>query len=188
MNRIWTVGHSNHSWAQFEALLRSADVEAVADIRSSPSSRHAHFNRAALSAKLATCDVAYIFLGRELGGRSEDGWPLDYEERTNARLFREGLARVEAIAQRSRLVLMCAEHEPLECHRCLLVGRRLKERGVEVEHILRDGGIERHAETEERLLKLTRRREADFFASRAQRLERAYGQWASKIQSSSRRK
>ena len=89
-------------------------------------------------------------------------------------LFMTGLDRVEELASRSRLVLMCSEHEPLECHRCLLVGRRLVERGVDVEHILRDGTIEPHAAAEDRLLKLTRQTESDLFASRADRLARAY--------------
>jgi uncharacterized protein (DUF488 family) len=70
--------------------------------------------------------------------------------------------------------MMCSEHEPLTCHRCLLVGRRLVERCVDVAHILRNGRIEPHAETEDRLLKLTRQTESDLFASRADRLARAY--------------
>ena len=89
-------------------------------------------------------------------------------------LFQEGLSKVEQIASRARLALMCSEHEPLTCHRCLLVGRRLVERGVDVGHILRDGQIEAHAETEERLLKLTRQSESDLLASRDNRLARAY--------------
>jgi hypothetical protein len=89
-------------------------------------------------------------------------------------LFRQGLSEVQAIASPARLALMCSEHEPLTCHCCLLVGRRLVEREVEVAHILRDGRIEPHAETEERLLKLTRQSESDLLASREDRLARAY--------------
>jgi hypothetical protein len=49
---------------------------------------------------------------------------------------------------------MCAEREPLDCHRCLLVARSLAARGVAVGHILHDGAVEAHAETERRLLVL----------------------------------
>ena len=58
------------------------------------------------------------------------------------------------VAARSRVCLMCAEREPLDCHRCLLVARSLAERGVAVAHILHDGAVEAHAETEQRLLAL----------------------------------
>jgi len=95
--------------------------------------------------------------------------------------FVAALDRVEELGARSRPVLLCSEHEPLQCHRCLLVGRRLFERGVDVEHILRDGRIEPHAEAEDRLLKLTRQTENDLFASREQRLAVAYRNQALKI-------
>jgi hypothetical protein len=49
---------------------------------------------------------------------------------------------------------MCAEREPLDCHRCLLVARALAARGFTIGHILYDGTIESHATTERRLLDL----------------------------------
>src|SRR5947208_677991 len=89
--------------------------------------------------------------------------------------FVEGLERVEAIAASPRVALLCSEHEPLACHRFVLIGRRLAERGADVRHILRDGGIELHHDTEERLLlRLAGQVEADLLASRAERLELAY--------------
>jgi hypothetical protein len=45
---------------------------------------------------------------------------------------------------------------------------------VSIAHILRDGRIEPHADTEDRLLKLTRQTENDLFASRSDCLARAY--------------
>jgi hypothetical protein len=68
---------------------------------------------------------------------------------------------------------MCAEREPLDCHRCLLVTRALAERGFAVGHVLADGAIEPHGQTEERLLKLARV-PADLFADRGQRVVAAY--------------
>ncbi len=113
-------------------------------------------------------------MGLELGGRPRCGGAADYERMAENPLFVTGLDRIEELATRSRLVMMCSEHEPLTCHRCLLVGRRLVERSVDVEHILRAGTIEPHAATEDRLLKITRQTENDLFASRADRLARAY--------------
>ena len=171
---VWTLGHSSHDWPKFQSLLEIADITALVDIRSRPFSRLPHFSRTALKERLNTSGIAYIFLGLELGGLAKDGAPLDYESMATSPLFLEGLSRVEEIASRARLALMCSEHEPLSCHRCLLVGRRLVERGIEVNHILRDGRVETHADTEERLLKLTRQTENDLLASRPERLARAY--------------
>ena len=68
---------------------------------------------------------------------------------------------------------MCAEREPLDCHRCLLVTRALAELGFAVGHVLADGAIEPHGQTEERLIALARA-PADLFADRDQRLAAAY--------------
>lgn len=174
MTVVFSIGHSNHEWPKFAALLRAAEIGALVDVRSSPSSRYPHFSRAVLKAGLDASGIAYLFMGVELGGRPRCGGPADYEQMAQNPLFIAGLDRIEAAASRNRLVMMCSEHEPLECHRCLLVGRRLVERGVDVEHILRDGTIEPHAAAEDRLLKLTRQTESDLFAPRADRLARAY--------------
>ena len=151
-----------------------AEITALADVRSSPSSRYPHFSRTALKTRLNAIGISYVFMGVELGGRPRCGGPADYEQMAASPSFMAGLDRIEELASRSRLAMMCSEHEPLTCHRCLLVGRRLVERGVEVAHILRDGTIEPHAATEDRLLKLTRQTENDLFASRSDRLARAY--------------
>ena len=172
--RIWTIGHSNLDWPKFARLLEIAQVAILADVRSSPLSRMAHFNQTSLKARLNASGVAYIFMGAELGGRPARGEPADYEQMAREPLFEAGLSRVEETAARGRLALMCSEHEPLECHRCLLVGRRLVERGKEVAHILRDGRIEPHETTEDRLLKLTRQTADDLLETRADRLCRAY--------------
>src|SRR4029077_978251 len=79
---------------------------------------------------------------------------VDYEAMATRPEFAAGLARVMDAATRQRVCLLCAEREPLGCHRCLLVGRALCERGLMLGHIRPDGSIEPHAATEERLLAL----------------------------------
>src|SRR5271163_504091 len=113
MTLVFSVGHSNHDWSTFKRLLEIADIGAVADVRSSPASRLPHFNRAALQDRLSANGIAYIFLGVELGGRPEGGCIPDYEMMGASPLFAEGIAQVEQIAPRTRLALMCSEHEPL---------------------------------------------------------------------------
>ena len=177
---LFTIGHSNHPIERFLELARGAGITAIADVRSTPASRrYPWFNQARLAPRLAQEGLAYVPLGEELGGRPrdprlyrEDG-VADYAAMARTDEFRAGLDRVAEGARRYRVCLMCAEREPLDCHRCLLVTRALAERGYAIGHVLADGAIEPHAETEERLLKLARV-PADLFADRDQRVAVAY--------------
>ena len=155
---VFTIGHSNHSSERFLALLRGAGITAVADVRSIPQSRRwPHFSRTQIERWLADAGIAYVFLGAELGGRPDDpallreGRP-DYDLMAATPAFRAGLERVLDGAARYRIALMCAEREPLDCHRFLLVSRHTHERGVRLRHILADGSAEPHEATEARLL------------------------------------
>ena len=155
---VFTVGHSNHPLEGFVALLLQHGVTALADVRSVPHSRrHPHFNRAALAAALETRGIDYVFLGRELGGRTSDPalhehGRVSYERILRTEQFRTGIDLVLRGAARHSIVLMCAEREPLDCHRTLLVARALDLRGLEILHIHADGRLERHADAMDRLV------------------------------------
>lgn len=176
---VLTIGHSTHLLEAFVALLRQHGVTALADVRSVPYSRfNRQFNRETLEKSLKTGGIKYVFLGRELGGRSDD--PACYENGRvqYARLaqtdeFRSGIERVIRGASDYRIALMCAEKEPLECHRTLLVARALAERGIVVEHILPDGRLERHEDTMERLLDIVGLPRQDLFRTRDELIEEA---------------
>jgi uncharacterized protein (DUF488 family) len=176
---LLTIGHSNLPADRFMALLASADVTAVGDVRSIPFSRWCPwFSAKALAQRLLGDGIAYIALGEQLGGRPRDpklyrNGVADYEAMAARAEFVAGLERVVDEIARHRVCLMCAEREPLDCHRCLLVGRALAERGLTLGHIRADGTIEAHAATEERLLALAGY-DADLFRDRAGRLADAY--------------
>lgn len=124
--------------------------------------------------------ISYLHLGDQLGGRPASGAP-DYETMAATAPFLDGIAKVLGVAGRCRPALMCAEHEPLECHRCLLVARHLAERhSATVAHILRDGKIEPHEDTEDRLLSKWGDG-GDLFRTRAERLAVAYRLQARKL-------
>jgi uncharacterized protein (DUF488 family) len=184
---VLTVGHSAHTWEHFVTLLTGTDITAVADVRSTPySRRHPHFNHAALQENLRRERISYIFLGKELGGRPKEEelysqGVADYEKMARTPAFDEGLARVVESAEHHRVALMCSEHDPLDCHRCLLVGRALAARGLGVRHILGRGEIVTHAEVEDRLLELCDRASDDLFLPRADRLATAYRHRARKV-------
>jgi uncharacterized protein (DUF488 family) len=176
---LFTIGHSNYPIERFLELLHGAGITAVADVRSMPSSRrYPWFSKARLSERLETEGIAYVPMGDQLGGRPRsaslyrDG-VADYDAMAQTPEFRAGLDRVGEGARKFRVCLMCAEREPLDCHRCLLVSPALAARGYSIGHILSDGSIEPHAATEERLLELVRD-DADLFANRGDRIAAAY--------------
>ncbi len=157
---LYSIGHSNIPAERFAAMLHGAGVDAVADVRSTPVSRFCPwFSAKNLTPLLAREGIGYLPYGRELGGRPRDpalycDGIADYEAMALQDEFRSGLERLCADAARGRICMMCAEREPLDCHRCLLVARELTARGMAVGHILHDGMIEPHQETEQRLLAL----------------------------------
>lgn len=155
---VLSVGHSNHSFEGFLALLRMHGVDELVDVRSSPYSRYTQFNLNQLEILLETAGVGYVFLGAELGGRPADRSCYDadgrvlYEHLANTDKFEDGLAYVIRNADERRIAIMCTEKEPLDCHRTLLIARALVERGVDVQHILADGTLEEHQATISRLV------------------------------------
>lgn len=189
---VLTIGHSTLPYERFLALLRKASVTAVADVRTAPFSRHfPHFNRDRLRDELRQDDVAYVFLGEELGGRPNgerffcDG-VADYEKMAATADFARGLERVIDGAKKYRIAMMCSEHDPLDCHRCLLVGRALHERGVTVRHILNGGQIIDHRQIEDKLMTMTGKSDVDLFEPPAKRLAAAYRDRAMKVAFSER--
>ena len=155
---VLTIGHSTHPVEAFIDLLERHGVTALVDVRAAPYSRfNPQFNRETLASNLGSRGIAYVFLGRELGGRSEDpacyeDGRVSYERLGRIPSFQDGIDRVTQGATGYRVTLMCAEREPLECHRCLLVAPALEARGVSVAHILSDGGLEPHGNAMSRLL------------------------------------
>lgn len=176
---VFTIGHSNHSFEKFSELLRLHGITAVADVRSAPYSRsHPDFNREFLKTKLGESGVAYVFLGRELGARPEGAQfyqrgRVQYRVLAQSPLFRAGLDRVRTGAQTQRLALLCAEKEPLECHRTLLVSRELVALGASVVHIHADGRLETYGDAMKRLIKILGLPEEDLFRSREEMIDDA---------------
>jgi uncharacterized protein (DUF488 family) len=155
---LFTIGHSNHPIDRFMALLDGAGVTVIVDVRSLPSSRrYPWFSAKRLGEHLAQAGIAYLPMGGALGGRPRDDalyrdGVADYAAMARTPEFRAGIDRVIATSERARCCLMCAEREPLDCHRCLLVAPALVARGLQIGHILGDGSLLPHAAIEERLL------------------------------------
>jgi len=184
---IFTIGHSNRTLEEFLALLVGNELTAIADVRSQPYSRmNPQFNRESLAEFLGKHEIAYVFLGEELGGRSRDpacyvDGKVQYDALAQTKLFEHGLDRVEKGTLRYRLALMCAEKEPLACHRFILVARHLARRGFRLRHIIDPGAVEDHEASVARLLVELRMDSMHLFGTQDDLVELAYERQAAKI-------
>ena len=156
--RMFSVGHSNHATGDLLRLLRAAGATAVADVRSRPySARYPHFNQPELRAALSDRDITYAFFGDFLGGRpgqlslyDTDG-RLDYERVRKTAEFQRGLHRLIEASEEYRIAMLCAEEDPLDCHRGLMIAPALVERGIAALHLRGNGEIETQEQMENRL-------------------------------------
>jgi uncharacterized protein (DUF488 family) len=168
---IKTIGHSNHPIERFVDLLKVGGVKLLVDVRSMPYSRRfPQFGRERLARSLGEAGIDYLWEGEALGGKP--GQAGGYNELAARPAFKDALGRLVDRGTGTTLCLMCAEKEPLDCHRTVLVSRRLADDGVAVEHLLADGRVRAHAEIEDALL--AKSAGADLFEDRAQQLARAY--------------
>jgi len=178
---VFTIGHSTHARERLIELLRQHGITALCDVRSKPYSRmNPQFNREELAQALVEHGVAYRFLGRELGARSDDpacyqGGKVQYSRLAETELFRHGLKRVlRGLEEGFRIALMCAEKEPLECHRAILVARHVVPFGLDIEHIHADGQLESHTAAMGRLMDMLHLSEDHLFLSREELMDDAY--------------
>jgi len=128
-----------------------------------------------------------VYLGQELGARSED--PSCYRDgraqyaliaRTS--LFQRGIERLLSGMEKFCVAILCAEKEPLGCHRTILISRCLHERGIRVRHILEDGSLEDHDALLLRLLALHGIQENNLFHTRDELVALAYEKQAEEIE------
>ena len=162
VGQILTIGHSNHTTDRFIELLRRANVTALADVRSSPfSQRFPQFNQPELQRALTASGIRYIFLGEELGGRPGNVAVYDSEGRVDywrvrgTALFRAGLERLLQESKNDVVCMMCAEEDPLDCHRALMVTAELVEGGISIKHVRANGSLETTKQLESRLFEIT---------------------------------
>ena len=177
---VFTVGHSNHSLEAFLTLLASQQITAIADVRSMPYSRYVpHFNREAIRDSLKRAGIAYVDLSRELGARPDDSDcyvddRVRFELYAKTAIFQSGLKRVMDGSEKFRIALMCAEKDPLDCHRGILIAPQLERLNVTVEHLRETGLIESHHDAMSRLMQRLGITSNDLFRSRDELIEEAY--------------
>lgn len=146
--KLYSIGHSNTEISAFVTLLQRYGIELLADTRSQPYSRYApQFGREKLKQSLAEADIAYFYLGAQLGGRPADrryylaDGKVDYVRLAHAPFFLHGLEQLLSLAEEQHVAFLCSEANYLHCHRYWLITRVLVGRGIEVQHILHSGEV-----------------------------------------------
>ena len=187
MLELFTIGHSIHSVERFVDLLKMHGVTALCDVRSSPYSRYTpQFNRESLKDELVEHCIIYLYLGSELGPRSSDptcyeNGKVQYNRLAGKDFFQQGLGRLRKGMTTHRIALMCAEKDPLTCHRMLLICRNLRGDDILIRHILEDGSLEDNRDTEKRLMKQLKIDPADLCSTEADQIQRAYDLQGEKV-------
>ena len=159
MNKIYTIGYSPHTPESFLNLLRQHRITAVVDVRSTPYSAHRpEFNMEQLRSFLKENGVQYVFMGDMLGARFEDDsvyidGVANYNLIAKHDNFLSGIERLKKGSLKYSIALMCAEKDPITCHRTILISRNLKEY-FDVYHILANGDLEAQQKIENRLINM----------------------------------
>ncbi|NIY75305.1 DUF488 domain-containing protein [Thalassospira sp. HF15] len=169
---IYTVGYAGHDRHSLLNLFKEHGITAVADIRTfKRSSYWTAFDSESFGPYLRENGIAYVFLGDVMGGKPQipDLYPdgqLDYGLMAERDDFKSGIERLVSGAEKYRICLMCAEKDPLDCHRTLLIAPALKEAGFDLCHLF-DGRVECQSETDARMIAINGGDAPDLFAAAA---------------------
>jgi len=186
-NRLYSIGYSKHSLHSFVNTIVKYGINAIADVRSAPFSRFkSEFNKDFLSDYLNPKGIKYVFLGKECGARFSDkscyiNGKAEYKLIAQHEIFQKGLERIREGLKKFNVALMCAENDPIYCHRMILICRNLKQSDIPIYHILNIDDIEAMDKAEGRLLKLFNLNQLELFNSKNDQLERAYNKQGDKI-------
>jgi uncharacterized protein (DUF488 family) len=153
---VYSIGHGNRGNSDFFALLDAVGITCLIDVRAYPASkRHPQFTRLALEPALRAAGMQYVWEGPALGGMRAPRAASLHTALTDPTLrgfadhmadsdFTDAIARLLQLAARETAAIMCAEREPLYCHRSFIADALLLH-GAQVLHIHDAGDIRRHA-------------------------------------------
>ena len=146
---IYTVGHSNIQISEFIGLIKAFKIEVVVDVRSWPYSKYAtQFNKDEIHQSLSVNNITYLYMGNLVGGKPQEREFYDnegyvkYDRLAASPSFQTEISRLMKGIGLYRIVLMCSEEDPTNCHRRLLIGRVLKKQGIEVLYIRKEGIVQ----------------------------------------------
>ncbi|MGN2338546.1 DUF488 domain-containing protein [Clostridium cagae] len=166
---IYTIGHSNYSVERLIDMLKHYDIDTVVDIRGTPYSKYnIQFNKETIQRTLTQSGFIYIYMAEEFAANrgikisyTGEGYS-DFERVVNESSFLKGVDRLKnGINKGYKIALLGAMQDPIRCHRSILVGRFLRNKGFNVKHILDNYSIGTQEDMEKNLLD-------KYFSKRAQ--------------------
>ncbi|MEM7053629.1 MAG: DUF488 domain-containing protein [Pseudomonadota bacterium] len=179
---LYSIGYATKPIDVFLAQLKQFGINAVADVRSVPYSRaFFDYHQDALKRTLREYGIRYVFLGEELGPRSKDSAHYDanrqvrFDLLSQSELFQRGVSRLKKGLNNAWVIaVMCAEKDPADCHRSLLIGRALQSsHNIDLQHITHSGKLELQSELDERLTRM-HNTDNDLFCSPQEKIKLAY--------------
>lgn len=179
---LYTIGYAGFELDDFISVLKENSVGALVDVRSSPySSFHEIYNQENLENNLKKNGIYYLFLGESLGARPKDRSlytdnVVDFTKVKNSSPFIQGCHRIHDGLRKIAICMMCAEKDPITCHRTILVADAFRNYFPEahIYHIQQDGKIETQHQIDRRIMVKYHLEQEDFFKSFSQRLRQAY--------------
>lgn len=143
---IYSIGHGNKTIDEFVSVLQLYSIKYLIDVRSVPYSKfHTDFNQEALKRAIeATGNIGYLYMGDVLGGLPKDeslktNGKMDYTKMKEVPEFKNGISRLLCANEKQiRVCVMCSESDPSHCHRSKLIGEALREKGVNMQHIVKN--------------------------------------------------
>lgn len=160
MKTVFTIGYTSFGLEKFVEVLKKYKINCLIDVRSTPkSSYYKDFDDLSLLPYLKNYGILYRNYAREFGARQEnqsfynDKGYLDFGVFSKSRQFNEGIEKIKKAQDMGYVVcLMCAEKDPINCHRTILISRNLDKQGFEVKHILATEATCEQKEIDARLL------------------------------------
>ncbi len=140
---LYTIGHGSRRIDDFLQILKNFGIEYLIDVRSLPFSKfNPQYNQNELQFTLERNQIKYVFMGENLGGRPKDKscydyeGKVDYEKVKSKAFFINGIDRLKTAYKKDiKVVIMCSESNPCDCHRSKLIGRVLENDHIIIKHI-----------------------------------------------------
>lgn len=157
---IFAIGHSNYPYDKLIEMIKKYGINCVVDIRETPYSKYnTQYNRESLRENLKSSGFTYVYMGHEFGAKrqtkesyNDDGY-ADFEKVIKEELFLKGIERItKGLQMGYKIVLLGAMQEPIRCHRSIMLGKYLNEKGFDVKYIMHEGNIVNQDYIEEDLL------------------------------------
>jgi uncharacterized protein (DUF488 family) len=129
--KVYTIGHSNRSYADFNKILKTYNINLVIDVRKIPkSTRFPHFTKENLETQLPKNKIDYIHL-QELGGYKKEG----YQTFSQTKEYFDAINKLIAIIANKTASIFCSEILWWRCHR-RYIAKTLVEKRIQVTHII----------------------------------------------------